>query len=145
MTRNVLPLPGAQLGQVLDRFLGRDVVHQHVQAAEFGHGLLHGALAVVLGSEIAADGHAPLPGLTDQFRSAGGILILGIGQVRDGDVGAFLGEGHRHGPPDTRIATRDQRPGSCQQAPSFVITHLIARPWVHLGGPAGIRLLLPWR
>ena len=32
------PLPAAQLTEVVDRLLGRDVDHQHVEAVQFGHG-----------------------------------------------------------------------------------------------------------
>jgi hypothetical protein len=138
-------LTGAQLTEVVDRFLRRDVVDQHVKAAEFGDGLLHGPLAVVFYGEVAADRHASLPGRSDQFRRAGRILVFGFGEVGDRDVGAFLCERDRHGASDTRVAAGDQGASSGKQAASFVVLHLIARRRVHLGGPARVFLLLFWR
>jgi hypothetical protein len=70
-----------ELTEVVDRFLRRDVVDQRVKAAEFGDGLLHGALAVVFYGEVAADRHASLPGRSDQFRRAGRILVFAFGEV----------------------------------------------------------------
>ena len=136
------PLPGTQLAEVFDRLLRRDVVDQHVEAAELGDGLLHGPLAVVFHSEIAADRHAPLPGLGDQFRRARRILVLGFGEVGDRDIRAFLGERDRHGSPDTRVAAGDQCASPGKQAAPLVVQHLIARPRVHLDGPARVFLLL---
>jgi hypothetical protein len=118
-------LTGAQLTEVVDRFLRRDVVDQHVKAAEFGDGLLHGALAVVFYGEVAADRHASLPGRPDQFRRAGRILVFGFGEVGDRDVGAFLGGRDRHGASDTRVAAGDQGASSGKQAASCLL--LVAR------------------
>jgi hypothetical protein len=137
-----VPLLGAELGQVVDRLLGGDVVHQQVEAAEFGHGPFHRAIAVTLLGEIAAEPHAAPSCLTDQFRGAGGVLVLLLGQVRDRHVRAFLGEGHRNGPADARVAAGDQRAGAGQQSAAFVVAHLVPGMRVHLDGTAWIRLLL---
>jgi hypothetical protein len=117
-----LPIPGpvpllrAELAQVIDRLLGGDVVDQQLEAAEFGRGLLHRTLAVGFLGQVAADRQAPAPGLADQFGRPGGVLVLLFGQVRDRDVRAFLGEGHRDGAPNAGIAAGDQGPLAGQQA-----------------------------
>jgi hypothetical protein len=70
------------------------------------------------------------------------VLVLLPGQVRDGHVGAFLGERHGDRPADARVSAGDQRTLAGQQAAALVITHLVARARVHLAGPAGIVLAL---
>jgi xanthine dehydrogenase YagR molybdenum-binding subunit len=100
-----------------------------------------GTLAVVLHRQVAANRQAPLPGRFDQFRRVRGILVLDLRQVGDRDIGAFLGEGHRHRPPDARVAAGDQGAGPRQQAPALVVPHLITRPRIHLSCPAGVFLL----
>jgi hypothetical protein len=140
-----VPLLGAELGQVVDRLLGGDIVHQQVEAAEFGHGLFYRAIAVSLLDEVAPDRHAAPSRLADQFGGAGGVLVLLLGQVRDRHVRAFLGEGRRDGPADAGVTAGDQGAQAVQQAPAFVAAHLVLGVRVHLGCPAWIRLLLRGR
>ena len=86
------PLAGGQLEKILHRLLGGSVVDQDVQAAQVMHGLVDGPLAVGFLGQVAADGHAPVPGLLDQAGGVLCVLVLLLGQVGDGHVGAFLGE-----------------------------------------------------
>jgi hypothetical protein len=109
------------------------------------HGLIHGPLAVGFLGQVAADGHAAMPRLLDQPGGMLRVLVLPIGQVRDGHVGALLGERHGDRPADTRVTAGDQRAFPGQQATALVIPHLIPGTGIHLAGPAGIVLGLLWR
>jgi len=94
--------------------LGGDVVDQNVQAAQLLGGAAHGLTAVVLDGQVAADQLAAAPSLLHQLGGMVGVAVFLLGQVSDGQVGAFLGEGDRDGSPDARVApvTSARRPSS---------------------------------
>src|SRR6202042_2593194 len=71
-----VPLLCGQLGEVVDRALGGDVVDQDVQAAQLMQRLVDSALAVGFLGQVTADGHAPAPGLLDQAGGVPRVLVL---------------------------------------------------------------------
>ncbi len=81
------------------------VVDQDVEPAEFGRHPVHrleteGPVAHVAGDQQTAAAfllHRP---------GFGRLSILSLVQIEDGDIGAFAGEEHGHGPPDAGIARR---------------------------------------
>lgn len=138
----VQPLLLGQLVRRLEFRLGGHVVDQQVQTTQEADRVVHDVAAVVGAGEIAGQQHALPPLFAHQFRGVLGVGVLG--QVGDRDVGALLGEGHRDGPADSRVAPGDQRAAVPQQVPADVVVHLVPGFRAHLGGAARGFLFL-WR
>lgn len=79
----VVPVLGGHLGDLLAGGIDAGVVHQDVRRAELLVGLVK-----------------------ELFRLRGIALVL---EIRDGDIGALLGERLRHGAADAGIRARDDR------------------------------------
>lgn len=136
-------LLGGQLGEVVHRRLRGGVGHQDVDRPEFAHGALDHRGAVRLVGHVAADELAAAALAPHQV---GGVLGVGVlAEIADGDVGALLGEGHRHRAPDTGVAAGDERGLALQQAAADVAGHLVAGLGVHGPGLTGVGLLLGGR
>src|SRR5690606_19736711 len=127
-------LVGDLLGSV-HRLLRGDVVDQQIEPAQGLHGLLDHVRAVLGRAQVAWQQRALAPLGLDQL--GGPLRVLVLLEIGDGDVGALLREGDRHGPADARVSAGDQRPAVLQQAPALVALHGAARPGPHRGRRPG--------
>src|SRR5579863_3841416 len=137
-----LPLLAGQFREVAHGLLGGDVVDEHVQPAQFGHRVLDRVLAVLFHRQIAAERDTSPACLLHQLDRMLGILVLLFGQVGDSHVRALLGERDGDRPADPGVAAGDQGADPFEQAPAFVVAHLVLRLRRHLPGPARVLLLL---
>ncbi len=110
------------LGDVRQRFgvfLERGVVHQDVQLAELGHGLLHRVAAKSRVFHVTPNDQA-LTAL--RLHQAGGLLRVLVGaQVNDGDVGTLAGKQQRDRAANAGVAPRDQGRHALQFAAALVV------------------------
>src|SRR5918995_1794391 len=135
-----VPLVVVDVGESVLRLLIGDVVHQDVESAELLDGASDHLTAMGGFAQVARKQDGPPAGLLDQLGRVAGIVILG--EVRDRDVGPFLGEGDGDGPADARVPAGHQRPPAVEQPTAEVVGHLVTGLRLHRLGVPGTGLLL---
>ena len=98
---------GRELGDVVDMFLERRVVDQHVEPAERLERRLHCCGAEFRIGDVAGQHDAAAPFRLDGTLRLGGVLLLV--EMRDRHIGTLAREQHRDCPPDAGIAAGDER------------------------------------
>src|SRR3954465_5665136 len=99
------------VGDLLDgrlMLLEGGVVHEPIEPSELAHGLLHRPAAEFRVAHVAGNEETSLTLGFDRGARLVGIALL-LGQVHDGDVGAFARVEHRYRAPDAGVAARDER------------------------------------
>lgn len=86
--------------------LERRVVDQHINPAEPFDRLVHQGLAVCFLRQVTGQQQALTAGLFDP--TCGFLGVFMFVEVSNGNIGAFTGEGDRHGATDATVGTGDQ-------------------------------------
>src|SRR3546814_6783718 len=70
--------------------------------------------------------------------------IVGLVEVRDGDVRTLFRVGHRYCPPDAGIASGDESLLALQESSALVRPHFIVRLLAHVSGAAWVLDVFGW-
>lgn len=117
------------------------VQHEHVQSAEFAPRPGDDVGCERLVAQVTREAHSCAPRLAHQGERVLRVVLL-LGHVRDGDVGALPREGDRDGSSDARVSARDEGAASLQTTMADVGPFAVVRFRAGLFGQARLILVL---